>query len=147
MTLTNSLGIKDKVIFAGYQPNINIILKQSYIALFPCDSHAGMVEAIKYIPLVSGNGLTQREYIINNKTGLLCENKVDDYVDKISLLLDNPSLRNKLQYESRKLFYEKFCINTGINKFIELYEEVLKNRHNQGSSQKLNNVKTLKIIT
>ncbi|MCS7232281.1 MAG: glycosyltransferase, partial [Elusimicrobiota bacterium] len=118
-----NLGLENYFIFTGFRVDIDNLYSQSYVGPFPCNTHAGMVEAVKYIPLVAGKGQVQKEYVIGGETGFLCEDNIDDYIEKLNHLLYDNNMYDNLKQNSIKLFYSKLCLQNGIDKFINLYKK------------------------
>ncbi len=81
-------------------------------------------------PVVASDGGGTREILIDGETGYLCKvSDVEDLSAKITTLLDNPALAEKMGAAGKKRIREDFNLALMTNKFVKLYENCLsKNR-------------------
>lgn len=91
-------------------------LVQYQLGLAPCfDTHFNKARShVKLFDItrlgaagIYSNVLPYKEKIVEGETGMLCDNDQDQWVDKITLLLGNPELRNVLYQNARK-----WCLQT-----------------------------------
>lgn len=120
------LGLQEVVQFLGERPDVDDLYSAADVALFPAHSHAGMVEAAAFLPMVAGKGLCQREYIIDGKTGILCDHQdVDSYAAALIYLLENDSLRERYTKASQALFDQCFSVDQGVLRLMEHYSQLV----------------------
>lgn len=83
--------------------------------------------AIVSLPVVAPNQGGPLEVVENGVSGYLFKpDDADDLANKIQILLDSPLLRSKMGAEGRRIFEEKFRINSISNQIVLLYESALK---------------------
>lgn len=133
----NGLGLDGKTIFAGafssreeltrIMNNTDIFLLSSVLEGQPLV----IVEAMAYgCPIVSTNVGGIPELITDGVNGLLCPPQEPQCLaEKIKLLADDPSMRERLGRAARK-FYENspFEAKSAANFFVEVYGKVLEER-------------------
>ena len=74
------------------------------------------------IPTISFNfGETIEEIIINNKTGIVCENE-NDYIEKLGELMQNNKLRRKLS-DGAYNYHKKFDLDVVMPKWLAIFEK------------------------
>lgn len=104
------LGIEEQVIFCGFVKNVGDYLKISNIFIYPSLFEglgiAGLEAMDKGISIIGSNRRGIRDYVLDNKTGLLFEpNDADMLADKIKFLMEHESeekrlIRNATKYIS-----------------------------------------------
>ena len=77
------------------------------------------------IPCVMSPVGVNCEIISDGINGFLA-GKEEEWVEKISLLIDNPELRKKIGAEARKTVEEKYSVNSQKEKYLCLMKELLK---------------------
>lgn len=119
------LGLQKVVRFFGERSEVDELYSAADVALFRADSHAGMVEATAFVPMVVGNGLCQREYIVHGKTGILCDKSAESYAEALLVLLENNSLRQQYAKDSVRLFQEKFSVDQAVPRLLQQYQRIM----------------------
>jgi glycosyltransferase involved in cell wall biosynthesis len=122
-----SMGLDSHIRFFGERTDIDAIYEASDICLFPAETHAGMVEAVAFAPLVAGRGPSQQEYVIDRVTGLLCDCTVQAFAKALLVLLKDEPLRIFYQQESQSLFDQRFSVASGVKRFVGMYHSVMAN--------------------
>lgn len=118
------MKVKDVVTLWGARTDIDEVYEAADVGLFPANTHAGMVEAIAYVPLVAGAGETQNEYVIPGETGVLCSH-TDDYIAALLWLLTNDTIHKQYAERARELFQQRFAVETGVLRFLRWYKDVI----------------------
>ncbi|PKL71119.1 MAG: glycosyltransferase family 1 protein, partial [Methanobacteriales archaeon HGW-Methanobacteriales-2] len=131
--LSQELGVENQVIFAGFVPEE---LKKYYYraADIFCLPSVTMAESFGIVnleamasslPVVASRLGGLPEVVRNGENGLLVEPKVvGDLASKLSLLLENPTLRHKLGKNGRKIA-ENYNWDRVVDLIHKIYEEVL----------------------
>jgi len=80
-------------------------------------------------PVVATNGGGTSELVINNETGFLVEeDNANHMAEKIEFLLANPIIASEMGRKGKKRIENHFSIDVMIEKFFQLYEEILKGK-------------------
>jgi len=116
--------IEGLVRFLGERIDVDRLYEAADVGLFPTGSHAGMVEAIAHVPLVTGRGECQSEYIVAGNAGIVCEN-IQDYIDALVLLLNNDDICERYKENARRWFNSKYAVEAGAPRFVEFYKRVI----------------------
>jgi len=125
--LINKNNLTGKVLLLGHRENALKWINNSTIFL-----STSLWEGVPYTlleamylkkPIVASNIDGHKDLIINGKTGYLA-NTIDDYVEKISLLLENENLRTEIGNNAEKNFQDNFSFDIFIEKIKSLYQEV-----------------------
>lgn len=120
--LVRENNLEDKVSFLGFVKGINNIIIQSDIGVFPSvwrePFGLSIIEFMQGgVPVITTNNGAQKEYIINNETGLLIEpNSVEAIAESIEYLVQNPEIRSSISKKGRDYFennlsYKEFYKN------------------------------------
>ncbi|MCZ7381943.1 MAG: glycosyltransferase family 4 protein [Candidatus Methanoperedens sp.] len=142
--LTESLSLKDNVIFEGYIKNFNLhkYYASSDVFVLPSITINGQSDGLGVVLLeamacstpvigTAAGGLT--DIIKHNYNGFLIPEKSSrDLADSISELLTNESLAKKFRENGLKTIKEKFSWNHVIEEFHEIYEQVIEENHKNG---------------
>ncbi len=129
--LTNDLGLKDSVEFAGSVPNDDIYeyLAPASVFVRPSLSEGlgtAFLEAMAVgVPIVGTPIGGIKDFLVDKETGLFC--RVEDPADiaeKIRMILFDNNLRGKLITNGRKLVEEKYTWDKIAVKFRNIYESV-----------------------
>jgi len=109
--LTKKLNLNKKVKFLGFQKNPEKYLQQSSVFVLASDyegfghvfleAMASGLPCIAFKPNQKKIITASNEIIQDNKTGFLVKNE-KEMIEKINLLLENKSLRNKIGKQARK---------------------------------------------
>ena len=129
--LAVDLGIKEKVIFVGKIPQIEV---PYYYAMSDIVVVPSLQEAFG---LVVSEGLAHGKPVIGTKVGGIPDQIVDGYngflvkpkdpkeiAEKILWLVEHPDAAKQMGENGRKIVVEKFDINKRIEKIISLYEKL-----------------------
>ncbi|MDD5590359.1 MAG: glycosyltransferase family 4 protein [Dehalococcoidales bacterium] len=132
------LGIEDKVIFSGPQspdaiPNF---IAASDICVNPMPytltCRAGSpIKIFEYMAMAKPIVATQLDsidgVIIHEETGLLAKPEADDIAQKISLLIENPNIRDNIGRNAREKFIAEYEWEKLGDKLIDAYKQLLEN--------------------
>ncbi len=126
-----SLGLQNIVDFLGFRNDIPEVL--SLFDIYICSSLSeglplSVVEAMAASkPVVATNVGGLPEIVIDNETGYLVEPRNSAALaEKISILLQNKSLREQMGIRGRKITEEKFSLKTMIDNYQNLYKKLIK---------------------
>ncbi|ODS37783.1 MAG: hypothetical protein A7316_01520 [Candidatus Altiarchaeales archaeon WOR_SM1_86-2] len=64
------------------------------------------------------------EVVTDNKTGLIVDTKPQDIKNKLEILIDNKSLRNKLSVNAHEFVKKKFSWEKSIDEYIKIFDEI-----------------------
>mgnify|MGYP000682585756 CR=1 FL=1 len=131
------LGIENKIIFTGpiYDEELKIsLLKNAKIFVAPSYYESfgrSIIEALAAkVPVITTNKVGVYKEIKENKAGLIINPNFNELVSAIKMLYNNSALTTCLIENGNKLVQEKYDIEKNVNKFIELYEYVYKQKIN-----------------
>jgi glycosyltransferase involved in cell wall biosynthesis len=116
----------DNLSVLGYKENIGELLHESDILLAPSKMETfgiAIAEAMSCnLPVIASNVGGIPELIIDEKGGFLCEpNDIDDFVEKINYLKDNPKLMTEFGQFNRQRFEMLFTVERMMNELEILY--------------------------
>lgn len=77
------------------------------------------------LPIVAISAIGVKDLIRNRKTGLLVDNKGDEFFQAVMLLLKNKSLRDSLSFEAKKKANEKYTDIVSAKKMLKIYKQLL----------------------
>ncbi len=124
-----ALSINHKNIkFLGYQSNVIEFYKKAYIYIQPSEIESlgmSVIDALSYgIPVIVSNNGGLPETIQNKISGFICLNKEHCFVQKISLLIERPEIRELMGKNAR--MYAKNVFNPDIQnkKIMTLYKSI-----------------------
>lgn len=139
MDLLDKLRIKNSVQILGWmnQNEILNLISRAKIFLAPSvTSETGdqegtpvaIMEALASgLPVVSTFHSGISEIVLDGQTGYLVkEHDIDSLAEKISHLISNQSILDKMAYEGRKHIEDKFNINKLNDNLVKIYQELLK---------------------
>jgi glycosyltransferase involved in cell wall biosynthesis len=138
INLANELKIKNNIIFLKAVPynRIHEIHAISDITVLPSIPTKNWMEQFGYIlieamacgkPIVASRSGAIPEIVINNETGFLVEpGNINELAEKISLLISDNKLREKMGYKGRARVEKKFSYEVIIPKIKELYYSISK---------------------
>lgn len=93
------------------------------------------LKALQYmavgIPVVCTAIGEAARFIQDNVNGFLAENK-EDWLNKISLLIENPELRRRLGAAARKTVEERFSLEANAPRYLGILQEAYKGRYGRG---------------
>lgn len=129
-SLATSLVFNEKIIFTGLRKDTPEIFSALDIFVFPShDESFGLtlVEGMSMqVPNVCTRASGVLEIAIDNETSLLFEKgNAEDLADKVSKLIDSPSLRITLGLNSRKRVMQLFDLENYTQQLINHYKETI----------------------
>jgi len=124
-------GAKNDVIFLGQRSEVNQILKAFDIFVFPSLTEGlplVVIEAMATgLPIVASYVGGIPELVVNGETGFLVSpTSKEEIKEAIIKLLNNPELRKEMGQIARKRFEAHFSLPQMVQKYIEVYEEVVR---------------------
>lgn len=131
LELSRSLGIQDRVCFAGFQREsiraINGLDVLVHASIKPEPFGRVIVEAMACgVPVVCSAAGGVLEIVDNEKTGLLyTPGNIEEMSDQVKKILTNPSLRERLRSEALKKVRMEFEWVGQIKKITSLYDSII----------------------
>jgi glycosyltransferase involved in cell wall biosynthesis len=125
----DGLGVRDRVVFAGYQPDapalmddLDVVVLPSWIEGLPLVVLEAMARAKPVVATpVGGTG----EAVVDGTTGLLVPPRDPEALaDAIDRLLRNPDLARRLGEAGRQRAEELFSADTMVARVLAVYDEV-----------------------
>ena len=104
----------------------NIIVLLSDFEGTPGALMDGMAVGLVPICLKCPGGI--EELVIDNKTGLLASNRNESFVEKLSLLSNNPKLFRELSGSARKHIHENYSLQKTVSRWKEFLLQLEKNK-------------------
>jgi len=86
------------------------------------------------VPTVASDTVVYPEEIEDGVTGLLAGSE-DDWMEKISYLIENEEARKRIGQEAYDDVYERFNFEKNIHKWIEVYQKVLGEAHGEAHGE------------
>ncbi len=130
--LVQRYGVEKNVVFTGRLSNAELVrvYKRADVFVLPSELEAFGIVVIEAmasgLPVVASNLGGMKTIVQNEKNGLLFEvGNFRELTEKIELLLNNESLRIKLEENGRKTVQEKYSIEKVVDRLEKLYAEVL----------------------
>ena len=127
-TLTQKLGVSDRVIFAGYRTDVIKFYNEADVFLFPSlreGLSVAVMEAMAMgVPVICNDIRGNIDLIEDKVSGLLINNQIDELVKAIQELISNDELRDKIICEGRKKV-KHFGIKNVSNMMRKVYEQRL----------------------
>ena len=115
----------------GFQKNIKEILAQCHIMIFPSFYMEGLpksvidAEAIG-LPVITTDWVGCRDTVVNGENGFLIPIKdAKSLAEKISILVENDDLRQKMGVKGREYAEKYFSIENVVNKHLEIYKDFI----------------------
>jgi glycosyltransferase involved in cell wall biosynthesis len=129
LKLVNDLGLKNDVIFTGFQRNIYDFIRLldiSVLASLDEGLARTIVESLELgKPVVSTSVSGMPEIVINNKTGILVNPKdLKGLAEAVLYLLNNPEKAKELGENGRMLVLERFTMANHTKSMIDIYAEI-----------------------
>lgn len=115
----------------GYRTDVKELLQSSHIVAFPSYYMEGLPKSLIEAdaigrPVITCNSVGCKETVIDGYNGYLIPTKnVDALVEKLDILLENPSLRQEMGRNSRKYAEDNFSIEVVIDKHLSIYNELI----------------------
>jgi glycosyltransferase involved in cell wall biosynthesis len=123
----NTYDMKNNVLLLGFRDDVSGILKMMDIYLSPSRSESmslTLLEAMNVgLPVVASDVIGNRNLV---KNGLLAKSECPkDIAKKISTLIENPQLRDRLANKSRTMVKENYSLERMVRNTEYLYYDVL----------------------
>ena len=127
--LALQLGVQDKVYFAGFRNDINLLLQLSDVAVasslregLPVNILEAMASGL---PIIATNNRGHRELIKNNQNGFISvANEPSLFASKILFLYNNPDIEAKLG-ENSLLRIQNYTLNKVKNEMATIYSRYI----------------------
>jgi glycosyltransferase involved in cell wall biosynthesis len=128
----NELQIAHRIVFWGYQKNVFPFISNADILLLTSDTEglpgvtleAGFFKVPTVCPNVGG----VKEFIENDSYGFVLDNsKPASFANSISILIDEPDLRNIIGENAKRKVIEAFDMEVISKKYIEFIQKVISN--------------------
>jgi len=128
---TEKLNLKDQVIFAGYQSEVNAFIK--YLSIFVISSlnealPLVLIEAMSHAkPIIATTVGGIPEVIIHLENGLLVPPaNAAALTDNLLLLINDLELQKKLSLNARKTYETNFTVNRMLEETKSIYQKIIK---------------------
>ncbi len=138
LELTKELKLEKNIIFLGWQKREDIfkLMQKATVFVLPSiTAKSGDAEGLPTVileamlhqlPVVGTLHSGIPEAVVDNETGFLVPEKdVDQLAEKITVLLQDLSLAEKMGYRGRQVLEEKFDLSKQIEKLENIYKEFL----------------------
>lgn len=127
--LVLSLGLQESIIFTGFRPDVNSILRELDVSVQPSlnENLGGTIESLLMeCPLVATRVGGMVDSVRDGETGVLVEPAdADDLARGILQLLRDPERARRLGRAGRKLMLERFTLSRTLHDLSELYHRLL----------------------
>ncbi|MCX7765171.1 MAG: glycosyltransferase family 4 protein [Candidatus Sumerlaeia bacterium] len=134
--LARSLGIADKVIFAGFTPDIAPLLEIMHLFVMPSLSEGlgtAIIEAAaRGLPIVASRGGGILDIIEHNVSGILVKpGDSQELATAIISLATSPELARRLALTASKISQQKFSLTQLVEKSLQLYRALISEKEKQ----------------
>ncbi|MFA5038115.1 MAG: glycosyltransferase [Candidatus Omnitrophota bacterium] len=131
--MVRSVHATEKVLFAGYQPEMEKIYPLIDVLVQPSLREGvpmSLLEAMSFGKAIVATDTGGVRGLIRHKdTGLLIRpGSCSDIREAVSALLNDPELRERLSKAARHLVSEKFSLQKMVEGYVDLYQEVLQEK-------------------
>ena len=118
----------------GYQDDVASILKKAHICCLPSFYREGLPRfliegACCGLAVITTDTVGCREVVVDNNGYLIEPHNVDELVNKITELVENPSLTKEMGCRSRKVALKLFDKKLVCKQTYDIYEELLRQQH------------------
>ena len=132
--LASTLGIAPSVHFLGRRSDVPSLLQAMDLFVLPSLSEGmsnTILEAMSCgLPVVATDVGGNSEIIIDNVTGRLVQSEnVEELADIVTFLFDHPDQLEAMGTASRKHIVDKYSIQTMVNNYEQLYQELHRNSY------------------
>lgn len=133
-SMAEELGIENYVVFTGFREDVLKIMQTIDILVLPSLFGEGLpltlLEAMAHnIPIVATNTEGNNELVIEGENGFLVPPENEKAItDKVCQLTNNKELRIRMGKNGRQRVETTFNIQQMINKYEEVYEELIRER-------------------
>jgi glycosyltransferase involved in cell wall biosynthesis len=130
------LGVYDKCVFVGKQPNIVDYLCASDLLLLPSEQESFGLAALEamavQVPVIASRVGGVPEVVDDGETGFLSAvGDVDKMADDAVKLLTNPELRREMGKRARESAVSRYRTDIVIPRYIEFYNHVLEKKESK----------------
>ncbi len=118
----------------GFRSDVLDLLKQCHIVAFPSYYKEGLPKSLIEAtaigrPIITTNSIGCKETVVDGWNGYLIPIKDSDTLsEKLSILIDNKELRQEMGRNSRTLAIRDFSIENVVNRHLEIYGRLIKNK-------------------
>jgi N-acetyl-alpha-D-glucosaminyl L-malate synthase BshA len=124
------LGVYDKCVFVGKQPNIVDYLSAADVLLLPSEQESFGLAALEAmaceVPVVASRVGGVPEVVTDRETGFLSEvGDVDKMAEDAARLLTNTELRSEMGSRARESALARYSTDIVIPRYIEFYNRIL----------------------
>lgn len=131
--LVEQLRLKEKVLFLGKQDNVEELYSISDLMLLLSEKESFGLVALEAmacgVPCIVTNIGGLPEVIINGETGFICElGNVQEIAQKAVHILTNPHIQKTFSEQSMRIVNERFRAELIVEKYENLYYEILLKR-------------------
>ena len=127
--LASKLGVLDKIIFAGFVPDISEYYAASDIFVFPTAYEAFSLATLEAVasglPILATKVNGTEELIKEGYNGFFIKREPKDIAEKINISVEDENLRKQMSKNARKTA-EKYSWDEVARRTIEVYEEVMR---------------------
>ncbi len=116
----------------GYRTDVKELLQQSHIVAFPSFYMEGLPKSLIEAcsigrPIITTNSIGCKDTVDDGVNGFLIPPKnIDELVQKLRFLIDNPEMRKKMGKASRVKAEKEFSLDVVIEKHLSIYNELIK---------------------
>ncbi len=123
------LNLEERIKFLGFQEKIEQIFQQIDIAVLPSEHEAlgtALIEAQACgVPVIGSRVGGIPETLIEGKTGFLFEkDNLEELIDKLRILIENPEIRKKFGKAGRAFVEKKFSLEKMVRDTENLYKSL-----------------------
>jgi len=127
--LASKLGVSNKIIFAGFVPDISEYYAASDIFIFPTAYEAFSLATLEAVasglPILATKVNGTEELIIDSYNGFFIRREPNDIANKINILVEDENLRKQMSRNARKTA-EKYSWDEVAKRTLKVYEEVVR---------------------
>jgi len=127
--LASKLGVLEKIIFAGFVPDISEYYAASDIFVFPTAYEAFSLATLEAVasglPILATRVNGTEELIKEGYNGFFIEREPKNIAEKVSILIEDENLRKQMSKNARKTA-ENYSWDEIAKRTLEVYEEVVK---------------------
>jgi N-acetyl-alpha-D-glucosaminyl L-malate synthase BshA len=124
------LGVYDKCVFVGKQPNIVDYLSAADVLLLPSEQESFGLAALEAmaceVPVIASRVGGVPEVVTDGETGFLSDvGDVEKMAEDAARLLSNPDLRREMGKRARESALARYRTDIVIPRYIEFYKKVI----------------------
>lgn len=129
MKLIKDSNLENRVMLTGDRDDVEQLLSEAHIFVLLSDYEGlplSIIEAMRSgLPVIASNVGGIPEEVKDQKSGFIVENSQSSVIEKLNLLIESPLLRSQMGQEGRRIYLDKFHVDSMIDKTLSVYEEVL----------------------